>query len=79
MTVTLIGSPTRPVVPVDGFVRNVMQTCAGDETDPLPLRNSLLSACCWIQFARLPPGWGELPITAAWRTPSLARWFASSQ
>ena len=56
-----------------------MQTCAGAETEPLPLRNSLLSACCWIQFARLPPGWGELPITAAWRTPSLARWFASSQ
>ena len=79
VTVTLIGSPTRPVVPVEGFARKVMQTCAGDGTDPVPLRNSAVSACCWIQRARLPPGWGELPITAAARTPSFARWFASSQ
>ena len=56
VTVTLIGSPTRPVVPVEGFARKVMQTCAGDETDPVPLRNSVVSACCWIQCAR-PSAW----------------------
>ena len=54
-TVTCTGSPIWPFVPV-GPVRNETQTCAGDVTDPVPLRSSFDKACCWIQLLRSPPG-----------------------